>query len=326
MRVHLYPCGDKFAREHYKDTIKKLVSKETILNFSQEISPVSNLTDDHFACWGVTNGKGNINLNKWNKMEKGDVCLMYRDKAFFSAGKIVTKFKNKELAEYLWKTNDEGETWENIFLIDEVKKINIPIKSFIDLMGYKEKFVVQGYMTYEDDISELIVEELDLIGWNSPFYTTDCESEEDKKKRIQEALQKLDKTDSKSHTSKRRIEQQLLREFHMGIKETTCSLCHKTYPNELVVAGHIWERHKIKDEEIRKDPDVVMPVCKLGCDELFEKGFIVVDETGNIVPDIKNITSQPLVQFAKQYEGKKCLHFNEKTKKFFNERYGRKIH
>ena len=94
----------------------------------------------------------------------------------------------------------------------------------------------------------------------------------------------------------------------------------------MVVAGHIWERHKIKDEEIRKDPDVVMPVCKLGCDELFEKGFIVVDETGNIVPDSKNISSEPLVQFAKQYDGKKCLHFNEKTKKFFNERYGRKIH
>ena len=66
MRVHLVPCGDKFAREHYKDTIKKLVPKKTILDFSQESNPVLNLADDYFACWGVTNGKGNINLNKWN--------------------------------------------------------------------------------------------------------------------------------------------------------------------------------------------------------------------------------------------------------------------
>lgn len=323
MRVHLQPCGDKYAREHYKDTIEELVSKETITNFLEENNPVSNFSDDHFACWGVTNGKGNINLNKWHKMQRGDICLMYRDKAFFCAGKIIIKFKNKDLAEHLWKTNDDGETWENMFLIDEVKKINIPIESFINLMGYKKRFVVQGFMTYEEDISELIIEELDLIGWNSPFYTTNCETEDEKKRRIQDALKKLDKTDSKSHTSKRRIEQQLLREFHMGKKETICSLCHRTLPNELMVAGHIWERHKIKDEEVRKDPDVVMPLCKLGCDELFEKGFIFVDEEGRIILNSRNTESAPIIQFAKQYKEKKCLHFNEKTKRFFNERYER---
>ena len=326
MRLHLVPCGDKFAREHYVDTNEKLVPKQTIINFSNNQEINQSLQDDFYACWGVTNGKKDVNFNQWSKMKKGDICIMYRDKTFFSAGKIITSFKNPQLAEHLWKTNEEGETWENMFLIDEVKKTNIPVKSLINLMGYKEKFVVQRYMSYSEDISELIVEELDLINWNSPFYTSDCETEEEKKKRIQEALQKLDKTDSKSHTSKQRIEQQLLREFHVGVKETTCSLCHKKLPNELIVAGHIWERHKIKDEEIRKDPDIVMPVCKLGCDELFEKGFIVVGETGNIIPDNRYIESEPLIEFAQQYNGKKCLHFNEKTKRFFNERYGRKIY
>lgn len=323
MRLHLVPCGDKFAREHYVDTIEKLVPKQTIVNFSDNQEIQSSLQDDYYACWGVTNGKRNVNFNQWMKMNKGDICMMYRDKSFFSAGKIISNFKNKKLAEHLWKTKDDGETWENMFLIDEVKKINIPVKSLIKLMGYKDGFVVQRYMSYEEDISELIVEELNLIDWNSPFYTSDCTTDEEKKKRIQEALQKLDKTDSKSYTTKKRKEQQLLREFHLGKKETTCSLCHNTYPNELVVAGHIWERNKIKDEEIRKDPDIVMPVCKLGCDELFEKGFIVVNDEGSIVPVSRYIDSEPLIQFVKQYTNKKCLHFNEKTKKFFNERYGR---
>jgi len=323
MRLHLFPCGDKTARENYANTVETLVSKETVSAFAKTLNPVSSLSDEHFACWGMTNGKGNVNLNKWEKMQRGDVCLMYRDKAFFSAGKIITKFKNKDLAEHLWEKKSDGESWENIFLIDEVKKINIPIESFINLMGYKKKFAVQGCMTYEEDISELILEELDLIDWDSPFYTTDCATEEEKKRKIQEALQALDQTDSKSHTSKRRVEQQLLREFHMGERETTCSLCHSTLPNALMVAGHIWERHKIKDDETRKDPDVVMPVCKLGCDELFEKGFIVVDEDGSIVSDKKYIDTEPLRRFAQRYDGKKCLHFNEKTKRFFNQRYGR---
>ena len=41
MRVHLQPCGHKYAREHYKDTIEELVSKETITNFLEENNPVS---------------------------------------------------------------------------------------------------------------------------------------------------------------------------------------------------------------------------------------------------------------------------------------------
>ena len=35
--------------------------------------------------WGVTNGKRNINYNKWLGMNAGDICLMYRDKTFFIA-------------------------------------------------------------------------------------------------------------------------------------------------------------------------------------------------------------------------------------------------
>tara|TARA_Y100000590_G_scaffold247240_1_gene277798 strand:+ start:415 stop:1389 length:975 start_codon:yes stop_codon:yes gene_type:complete len=324
MRFHIFPCSDKSARKHYADTIDNPVSKETVLRFLNDSEITVSLANDFYACWGVTNGKNNVNFNRWNKMAQGDVCVMYRDKSFISAGKITAKFKNRNLAEYLWNTNDDSGTWENIFLIDELRQINIPVKSFIDLMNYKEQFVVQGYMTYNEEVSERIVEELDLINWNSPFYTFNCETEAEKRLRIQEMLQNLDNTDSKSHTSKRRIEQQLLREFHIGKKETTCSLCHKTLPNELIVAGHIWARHNIKDEETRKDPDIVMPVCKLGCDELFELGFIHVDEYGYITVN-KSIDSLPLAQFTRQYDGKRCLHHNDKTNRFFREKYARTV-
>ena len=45
-------------------------------------------------------------------MNAGDICLMYRDKTFFIAGKIITKFKNYELI--INKSLNEGITWENI--------------------------------------------------------------------------------------------------------------------------------------------------------------------------------------------------------------------
>ena len=38
--------------------------------------------------------------------------------------------------------------------------------------------------------------------------------------------------------------------------------------NNITIKTNIKAAHP--DEETRKDPDIVMPVCKLGCDELFE--------------------------------------------------------
>ena len=321
MRVHLIPCGDKFARKHYKDTIKKLVSIETIKEFDENGEVSLNLKDDSYACWGVTNGKKNINFNRWMKMNPGDICLMYRDKTFFSAGKIIHKFKNRNLSEYLWNSKEDGETWENMFLIDEIKKIDIPISNFIDIMGYKEKYYVQSYTVYDEDISEIIVEDLDLTSWDSPFYTLNCESEEDKRKRIEELMSKLHSTDKKGKETKRRLEQSLLREYHLKKTHTNCSLCHKFLPNSLIHIGHIWKRSQIKDEKIRKNLDIAMPVCKLGCDDLFEKEFIIVNSMGQILRNDKKNFTDELKKFTQQYNGKKCLHFSDKTQDFFNKRY-----
>lgn len=321
MRVHLVPCGDKTARSNYVDTIEKRVASQRIRTHSTKSGLFSSLANDEYACWGVTNGKRDVNLNKWRNMNVGDICLMYREKRFFSAGKIILPFKDERLAKYLWSTKDDGSTWENMFLIDELKEISIPITNFSRLLSYKPNFVVQSYMVFPEDTSQKIIEEFDLIDWNTPFFTAGCKTQQDRKQRIQEQLSKLDQTDTKSNVSKRRIEQQMLREFHLGRLETQCSLCHQVLPNELIVAGHIWERHKIQDDQIRKDPDIVMPVCKLGCDELFEKGFIVVDQTGQIVTTDKLSKSHALRNFSKLYDGKKWLHHNVKTRRFFEERY-----
>ena len=86
---------------------------------------------------------------------------MYRDKEFFSAGKIILSFKDEQLAKHLWRTKDNGSTWENMFLIDELKQMRLPIQNFSKFMDYKPKFVVQRYMVFPEDISETIVEKYD---------------------------------------------------------------------------------------------------------------------------------------------------------------------
>ena len=316
MRIHLIPCSDPYSRKHHKDTIEKLVPKNKIISFEKGNEIQKILKDENYACWGVTNAKNNSNLKKWEKMKTGDVCLMYRDKIFFSAGKIITRFKNKELSEDLWGLNKDGLPWENMFLIDEIKKISIPIHILNNLMNYSPNFILQGYSTYSESISEKILAEFDLLNWNTPFYTSNCETDEEKNLRIKEQLKSIHQTDSLNNYSKSRKEQALLREFHLKQNKTQCSLCHRILPNELIVAAHIWERSKIKNDEIRKDPNIAMPLCKLGCDDLFEKKYLIVDSEGMIQKNEERIESE-LENFVEQYKNKKCLHFNEKTKLYF---------
>ena len=64
-----------------------------------------------------------------------------------------------------------------------------------------------------------------------------------------------------------------------------------------------------------------MPLCKLGCDELFEKGFILVDKKGLVeINQSKDITPD-LETYLSQVEGNTCSHFNNFTEGFFLHRY-----
>jgi hypothetical protein len=57
----------------------------------------------------------------------------------------------------------------------------------------------------------------------------------------------------------------------------TCELCGETVPRRLVRAAHIKRRADCTDEE-RRDWRNIMAACTLGCDDLFEHGFVYVGE------------------------------------------------
>ena len=64
-----------------------------------------------------------------------------------------------------------------------------------------------------------------------------------------------------------------------------------------------------------------MPACKIGCDDLFEKGYLIVGEKGLIQKHPINSYSKELDIFMNQYDGKKCTFYNKLTKKYFDAKY-----
>lgn len=74
----------------------------------------------------------------------------------------------------------------------------------------------------------------------------------------------------------RRTEQSFLRNRLLNGKDHgRCFLCDEDLPAALLVAAHIKKRARCSDKE-KRDYRNVVPMCLLGCDALFERGYVAV--------------------------------------------------
>lgn len=89
-------------------------------------------------------------------------------------------------------------------------------------------------------------------------------------------------TDAETLATVRR-EQGALR-FHLlsGRDTAACGVCGSDLPASLLVAAHLVPRRKLSDQERADFSSVAMLACLLGCDALFEHGYITVSDSGVI--------------------------------------------
>ena len=63
-----------------------------------------------------------------------------------------------------------------------------------------------------------------------------------------------------------------------------------------------------------------MPVCKVGCDDFFEKGYLIVNQNGVIQSNKDKKVSDDLELVLHDVIGNQCTHFNQETEEFFSYR------
>ncbi|XVV01907.1 HNH endonuclease [Actinosynnema sp. CA-248983] len=84
--------------------------------------------------------------------------------------------------------------------------------------------------------------------------------------------------------AKYRVEQVALRHVLIGDAAVgTCALCGRELPVNLLVAAHIKQRAECSDDERNDLRNVAMLACSLGCDRLFELGYVTVGPDGTIL-------------------------------------------
>ncbi|TKF14184.1 hypothetical protein FCV43_19725 [Vibrio genomosp. F6] len=104
-------------------------------------------------------------------------------------------------------------------------------------------------------------------------------------------LAKIKELDFQTQATSRK-EQTFLR-LHLTKKKESalCTICGNLLPVDFLVAAHIKRRTSCSIEERLDFDNVATLMCKSGCDDLFEKGYIYID-SGLIAESTKKTTPQ----------------------------------
>nr|WP_052478273.1 hypothetical protein [Kibdelosporangium sp. MJ126-NF4]CEL17351.1 Conserved domain protein [Kibdelosporangium sp. MJ126-NF4]CTQ91422.1 Conserved domain protein [Kibdelosporangium sp. MJ126-NF4] len=115
-----------------------------------------------------------------------------------------------------------------------------------------------------------------------------------------------------------RAEQRQLRSLKFaGASEITCNLCGRTFPARLVRAAHVKRRSELEPGEHRNLANI-MAACAFGCDEMFEHGYIYVDDSGSVRRDPRVSPGSSLEEFFASYlAGQTCTAYSKESSAFF---------
>jgi hypothetical protein len=309
----IQPASDKNAQRHYVDTVLNPVALDRMQRYldSETLERLKALyKGGEIPVWGFTPGMSNSNVRKWDRIQSGDVALFLRQKFVFASSTVAFKIHNHDLAVELWGYDQKQRTWEYIYFLDEVQNQRISYGQLNDLLGYESKNNFQQALVLDAAKGTTVIAALDL---ESAIYEP-APSRESYLKAVEPSEETaLDKV----VTAKARTEQSYLRYVNFKQhKYAVCGICHKEFPISFLVAAHIKKRQDCSDEERRDYEHITMPMCKFGCDELYEKGYIGVD-VKVIVANDENLSSVVL-DYLSAIEGNDCEYWNNDTAEYFS--------
>ncbi|MGS0531984.1 HNH endonuclease [Bacillus mycoides] len=315
--VILQPTGNKVAKFNFQSTMRNGIEFEKIKPFLQQ-EDANNLSEIYkgnlIRVWGITPSPQKI--KQWEKIQRGDITLFSANKQIFASATIAYKVHNLELAKHLWGETDSGESWEYIYFLDEIKHQSISLSVFNRLLDYEEGNLIQGFRVLDQEKSNIIMSAFDLYSSSYAPIST----KEETKKNIKDIIGDLEQSASLDNEikGKARKEQGILRGYLFNDKKTcNCGICGKEYPIDLLVAAHIKKRAFCSIEERLDIENIAIPMCKFGCDDLFEKGYITV-LNGEII-SLVNTDNLPesVRDYIESLQGKDCLKWNKDNAEYF---------
>lgn len=324
-RIIMQPCADKVAVRNYHKTIEGSIPLEDIKEYilPKVYAELKSIYPDGFIkVWGATPSqnpsKKNSKENIWAAINPGDIALMAKKGKYFARAVVTYTLNNSELANYLWGTTENGDTWEYIYFVDQVSPIDIAYIDFNRAVGYADNKVPQGFGMLSEEKCLAFLEAFSYINNPSPLSNNNDIDD----------LTRYDKDGSLDIEVLRKIraEQADLRRRMFKANKAKCCICGKKYSKDMMVAAHIKKRADCSDKEKRDLDNIAAPMCRFGCDELYERGYIGVSDTGKVTildkpTTPKNSITEAMTSYLSSIENMVCSSWNNKTRGYFAYHY-----
>lgn len=158
--------GNTAAERHFEDTIQHKRHLNEVRQFLP-VSEIKNLEeiyhDSPFIVWGAVPGP--LNETRWNRMESGDIVLIYNRSRIRFVGEVAAKVRSKDLAKHFWRETPEGETWELMYFIVNEEQVSVPLSKLNPYFGYSETYAPRGFsMINENAVVDFARHYGDLLG------------------------------------------------------------------------------------------------------------------------------------------------------------------
>jgi len=227
---------------------------------------------------------------------------------------VIETTRNKELAEELWgiqtlKSLYHGRVTEvmkeGIFFFTTPIGINISYQDMNKALGRSVNFPIVTQQSLNkipswkaDGVLHLLMDKVPIDELINSMNVAGTE-------------EPLDKV----ATAILRREQAWLRQSLFGNeKYTTCGICGEKYPVDLLIAAHIKQRSECTDSEKADIPNIAMPMCLMGCDSLYEKGYLTV--LNGVVKVISN-TDSVITEKLQSLSGNVCRYWSNNNESYF---------
>lgn len=160
---------------------------------------------------------------------------------------------------------------EHIFF-NRLKNTNINYLYFNRAVGYKDNYIIQGFNVLDDEKTNLFLNNYPI---SSETYMPNVEQSE-YFEALKNPLNGLDSVDAKILSNQRKEQNFLRKQLFKNKLYEKCSICGETFPISFLCCSHIKKRCMCSLEEKKDYKNIVVPMCKFGSDELYEKGYISV--------------------------------------------------
>ncbi len=164
-RVILQPAGGPDAADHYDTTIRNSIRLSSLLEFLEEADAdalAKQYPTGWTRVWGVTPGANGVNRAKWLQFAAGDRVLFCGQGKVFASASLRYRVHNRALALNLWRSDKDGQTWEYVYFVGELRDQNITYAQLATVLQYSPDFVVLGVNILDEVKSAAVLEAFDL--------------------------------------------------------------------------------------------------------------------------------------------------------------------